>query len=413
MTYFLVFLLLMIRNFVTLIFVFNCSFIHSQTIKTIQLKGSNKSTEFSSIFKLGSKIELSFDDVEADFKEYSYKIEQQTYDWKPSDLSVNQYIIGFDENPILDVTNSFNTLQPYTHYAVTFPNSNTRITKSGNYLISVLDEEENTVFTRRFVFYEDTVVVGVSVSRSRNNLNDREQTVQFIVNHPNLTINTPNQEVTAVLLQNHSWNNQIANIQPLYVKPNQLVYNHTTTTNFLGNNEFRNFDTKYVRNTSLNIERVERRDLYTTFLFTDDPRGNRPYTYNPDINGQFTITTLDANDAKTEADYTLVHFSLFSKPYEQKVYVYGAFNDFKMENENEMIYNSKTGCYEVSILLKQGFYNYTYAIGSGHGSADLSIIDGSYFQTENEYTAILYYRPFGGLYDRVIGVGFGYYNQNR
>ncbi len=413
MTYFLVFLLFMIRNFVTYILVFICSFVHSQTIKTIQLKGSKKSTGFSNIFKLGSKIELSFDDLEADFKEYSYKIEQQTYDWKPSDLSVNQYLIGFDENPILDVTNSFNTLQPYTHYAVTFPNSNTRITKSGNYLISVLDEDENTVFSRRCIFYEDTVVVGVSVSRSRNKLNDREQTVQFIVNHPNLTINTPNQEVTAVLMQNHSWNNEIANIQPLYVKPNQLVYNHTTTTNFLGNNEFRNFDTKYARNTSLHIERVERRDLYTTFLFTDEPRGNRPYTYNPDINGQFTITTLDANDTETEADYTLVHFSLSSKPYEQKVYVYGAFNDFKMENENEMNYNSKTGCYEVSILLKQGFYNYAYAVENSSGEADLSIIDGSYFQTENEYTAVLYYRPFGGLYDRVIGAGFGFYNQNR
>ncbi|PQJ21191.1 DUF5103 domain-containing protein [Tenacibaculum sp. SG-28] len=401
------------RKIVIFFSVFVCLSLRSQNIKTVQLKASNNSSSFSCAFKLGTKVVLTFDDLEADTKEYSYKIEHYTHDWKPSTLSVNQYIIGFDENPILDVTNSFNTLQPYTHYSVAFPNSNTRITKSGNYLISILDEDENTVFSRRIIFYEDTVVVGVSVSRSRTNLNDKEQIVQFIVNHPNLTINTPNQEVTAVLLQNHSWNNQIANIQPLYVKSNQLVYNHTTTTNFLGNNEFRNFDTKYVRNTSMNIERVERIDIYHTFLFADEPRRNRIYSYNPDINGQFTITTLDANDAATEADYTMVHFSLLAEPFSEDVYVYGAFNDFQMREENRMIYNNTSHRYEASILLKQGFYNYTYATESNSGTVNLNSIDGTYFQTENEYTAVIYYRPFGGLYDRVIGVGFGYYNQNR
>ncbi|WP_348745980.1 type IX secretion system plug protein domain-containing protein [Tenacibaculum sp. 190524A02b] len=391
----------------------NC--IYSQTIKSIQLRPAHNPKLFSPIVRLGEVLELSFDDLDADNKEYMYKVEHMTHDWKPSNLSSNQYIDGFDQNEIINFTNSFNTLQPYTHYSIKIPNANTIITKSGNYLISILDENYEVVFTRRCIFYEDISIVGVAVYRSRNTLqSNSEQTVQFSVNHPGLVINNPNQEVKAVLIQNNNWQTSINNIQPIFIKPQQLIYNHTQKTNFLGNNEFLNFDTKYARNTSLNIAKVERDDLYNSYLFTDESRANRPYTYNPDINGQFIINTLDAQDPITEADYTKVHFSLFlEEPINNKeIYVYGAFNGFKLEEENKMTYNKTNNIYETSIILKQGFYNYSYAVVNKN-TINLNTIDGSFFETENEYTAIIYYRPFGGFYDRVIGIGNGFFNQNR
>ncbi|CAL2082961.1 conserved hypothetical protein [Tenacibaculum sp. 190524A02b] len=406
----------MARNiffFILLSFYLNC--IYSQTIKSIQLRPAHNPKLFSPIVRLGEVLELSFDDLDADNKEYMYKVEHMTHDWKPSNLSSNQYIDGFDQNEIINFTNSFNTLQPYTHYSIKIPNANTIITKSGNYLISILDENYEVVFTRRCIFYEDISIVGVAVYRSRNTLqSNSEQTVQFSVNHPGLVINNPNQEVKAVLIQNNNWQTSINNIQPIFIKPQQLIYNHTQKTNFLGNNEFLNFDTKYARNTSLNIAKVERNDLYNSYLFTDESRANRPYTYNPDINGQFIINTLDAQDPITEADYTKVHFSLFlEEPINNKeIYVYGAFNGFKLEEENKMTYNKTNNIYETSIILKQGFYNYSYAVVNNN-TINLNTIDGSFFETENEYTAIIYYRPFGGFYDRVIGIGNGFFNQNR
>lgn len=406
----------MARNiffFILLSFYLNC--IYSQTIKSIQLRPAHNPKLFSPIVRLGEVLELSFDDLDADNKEYMYKVEHMTHDWKPSNLSSNQYIDGFDQNEIINFTNSFNTLQPYTHYSIKIPNANTIITKSGNYLISILNEDYEVVFTRRCVFYEDISIVGVAVYRSRNTLqSNSEQTVQFSVNHPGLIINNPNQEVKAVLIQNNNWQTSISNIQPIFIKPQQLIYNHTQKTNFAGNNEFLNFDTKYARNTSLNIAKVERDDLYNSYLFTDESRANRPYTYNPDINGQFIINTLDAQDPITEADYTKVHFSLFlEEPTNDKeIYVYGAFNGFKLEEENKMTYNKTNNIYETSIILKQGFYNYSYAVVNNN-TINLNTIDGSFFETENEYTAIIYYRPFGGFYDRVIGIGNGFFNQNR
>ena len=141
----------------------------------------------------------------------------------------------------------------------------------------------------------------------------------------------------------------------------------------------------------------------------------RPYTYNPDINGNFIIRTLDADNEETEADYAMMHFSLeVDEPFENKdVYIYGAYNNFELNGSNKMEYNSEENIYEASMLLKQGFYNYTYVTLDENNKIDLTKINGSFFQTENEYTVIVYYKPFGALFYRAIGVGNGFFDQNR
>lgn len=392
----------------------------AQNIKTVQLRPKNNPNFYAPIVRLGDVLKLSFDDLDADSKQYQYKIEHMTHDWKPSSMTSNQYIEGFEQNEIINFTNSFNTLQPYTHYSVEIPNQNTIITKSGNYLISVIDEDYEVVFTRRCVFYEDITTVGVAAFRSRNAATtNQQQTVQFSVNHPGLQINTPSQEINVTLFQNHNWNTAITNLQPIFIKPQQLLYNHTVRTNFWGGNEFLNFDTKFIRNSSLNVARVERKNLYHSYLYTDEPRNDKIYTYNPDINGQFVVRTterdvVDDRD-NTEADYSLVHFSLEAfEPYENKeVFVYGAFNNYELSEENKMTYDSSQKIYKATLPFKQGFYNYNYATLDNNKNVDLYEVDGSFYQTENEYTVIVYYKPFGEIYDRVIGVGYGFFNQNR
>lgn len=387
----------------------------SQNIKTIQLLPINKQS-FAPIVPLGSILELSLDDLDADNKEYQYKIEHMTYDWKPSNLQANQYINGFDQNYIINLTNSFNTLQSYTHYSVQIPNQNTIITESGNYLISVLDGNDKVIFSRRCVFYENKATVGVNVIRGRTTeTNDQEQTVQFIINHKGININNPTQEIEIQLLQNNNWNTSITNLDPLFIKPNQLVYNYTNETNFKGGNEFLNFDNKYIRNTNINIAKTSREEIFHNYLFTDIERAYKPYTYFPDINGNFIVRTLDAKDENSEADYAMMHFALeVDFPYENKdVYVYGAFNNFELNEANKMKLNTEKDIYEASILLKQGFYNYTYATVDTNNQINLSEINGSFFQTENQYTVLVYYKPFGSLFYRVIGVGNGFFDQNR
>ncbi len=408
------FVVMLKKNFYFLFLLIACA-ISAQNIKTIQLRPLGQN-QFSAIVPLGRVLELSFDDLDADNKEYQYKIEHMTPDWKPSSLLANQYINGFKQNSIINISNSFNTLQNYTHYSVKIPNQNTVITKSGNYLISVLDEDYKVVFTRRFVLYKNITTVGVAIYRSRNaqTLNS-QQTVQFSINYSGLQINNPTQEIKVSLFQNNNWNTAITDLKPQFFRPNQLLYTYTRKSNFWGGNEFLNFDSKHIRNTSINIGRTEQKEIFHNYLFTNESRAEKRYTYNPDINGQFVIRTLDANDASTEADYAMMHFSLEAfEPYKNKeVYVYGAFNDFELSEENLMVYNKEEGIYEASFLLKQGFYNYNFVTLNEDGVVDLTTINGSFYQTENEYTVIVYYKPFGEIYHKVIGVGNGFFDQNK
>ena len=406
----------MIKHFLILLFLACYQTGNTQNIKTIQLRPKHSTNQFAAIVKLGDVLQLSFDDLDADNKDYQYKIEHMTYDWKPSNLSSNQYIDGFDENEIINISNSFNTLQPYTHYSVDIPNQNTIITKSGNYLISILNDDYEVVFSRRCVFYENITTVGVAVFRSRNTEdNNQKQTVQFSINHSNLTINNPYQEIKVSLFQNHNFITAIKNIQPKFIKPQQLLYNHTLQTNFWGGNEYLNFDSKHIRSTSLNISKVERKELYHSYLYTNEQRASKNYSYNPDINGQFVVRTIETNNPNTEADYSMVHFSLDAfEPFENKdVFVYGAVNNYQLSEDNKMKYNATNEIYKTSIKLKQGFYNYSFITLDKEKNINLNEVDGSFYQTENEYTVIVYYKPFGEIYDRVIGVGKGFFNQNR
>ncbi|CAI8359946.1 MAG: Uncharacterised protein [Flavobacterium sp. SCGC AAA160-P02] len=374
-------------------------------IKSIQLKplGINN---FNTIVPLGKTLELNFDDLDGDQKDYYYKIELMTYDWKKSNLISNQYINGFQSNIIFNVENSFNTFQNYTHYSVQFPNQNTIITRSGNYLVSILDEVGDIIFSRRFTLYENTATIGISASRSRNTKNmNEEQTVNFIVNYSQLQINNPSQEIHVAILQNENWKTALTNIKPQFYKPNQLIYRYTNKTNFWGGNEYLFFDNKIIRNTSINIARTERREIFHNYLYPYKNRSLKSYTYNPDINGQFIIRTIEGSDPNTEADYAMVYFSLEVQDeiINKDVYVYGGFNNFSFSEENKMIYDAVRKTYYSNFLLKQGFYNYTFVTRSSDNRISESEIRGNFSDTENNYSVIVYYKAFGSIFDRVIG----------
>ncbi len=379
-------------------------------IKTIVLKPT-KVNSYAPIIALGSSFIFSFDDLDAEQVDYYYKIEHYTYDWKLSDLSSREFINGYEEDRIRNNKNSFNTLQFFTHYSVIFPNKNTQITKSGNYKISVMDDDDEVLFTRRFVLYESTVDVGVSVHRSRDISSISEkQSVQFIINHPNLLINNPKEEIKTVLLQNNDWNTAIDNLQPQFYRGSQMLYKYTDKMNFWAGNEFHYFDSKSVRNSTVTIARVDSgAELYHTLLYTNVERIDGPYTNYPDLNGNFIVRNVNSDNDALDSDYTWVFFTLesFEDIGDKKIYVNGSFNNWRNDESNELIYNLETRLYEVQILLKQGFYNYQYVTVDENGNNSNHDIDGSFYQTENDYSVLVYYKKFGSRYDSVIGFGQG------
>lgn len=378
-------------------------------IKTVQIKSD---TTFSGvpIIKLGQGLKLEFDDLVGDESDYYYKISYYDFDWEPSDLSQNEYMDGFDDMRIKDFKNSFNTLQVYTHYSLKIPNADTRKLKvSGNYMLGIYNDADELVFSKKFIVYEDLANVQTEIKRSRALKDiDTKQVVNFSIEPKgDLRLKNPDKNVKALVLKNHNLRHSITDLKPQYHMGEKLVYRYDREAAFDGGNEFLDFDNKDVRGGSSHIKDFELKDIYNTYLFTDQVRANEQYEYNPDINGNFVVRTLQGDDPDIEAEYTWVHFALDSQPFtnDGQLYVYGGFNNYALEESNLMAYNSDKDRYEAKILFKQGFYDYTYVLKRGDGPIDEGVVSGNFDKTENQYTVLAYYRDVGGRYDRVIGVG--------
>jgi len=378
-------------------------------IKTITFKGNTPESQLP-VISLGDYLVMEFDALNGDEDDYYYRIQHYNYDWTPSVLMKAEYLNGFDEQRIRTYENSFNTYQIYSHYKLSVPNEFTRgLTKSGNYMVFIYNDNDEIVFSRKFMIHENGANVGIDIKRSRNVSNiETKQTVDIIIDPINFQFNNPKETIKTLIVQNNNLSTSIKNVEPQYVLGNQLTYKYINKTAFDAGNEFLFFENKDLRVANNGIKFTELNDLYESVLFTNIPRANQRYTYFPDINGNFLVTVIDREQPAIEADYAFVHFSLKMdelKPNES-LYVYGNFNNYHLTEETKMVYNYKTRMYQKPLLLKQGFYNYKYVIKNNDTKKiDHTKIDGNFWQTENSYKVLVYYRDLGTRYDRLIGFG--------
>lgn len=383
--------------------------IEPEYIRTIQFKGTSAQSRLP-IIELGQKLQLSFDDIIGNEADYFYTIAHFNFDWTPSDLSKGEYLDGFDDVRIETYENSFNTLQLYSNYKLSIPNRETRaIKKSGNYLLRIFNDDGEIVFSRKFMVLERVLSVEVEIKRSRIIKNiDQQQAVQFKINSPNLLLINPKQNVKTLVLQNNNLKTAITNLKPLYTIGSELIYKYDQEAAFWGGNEFLFFDNKDLRSSTNGVRYVELNELYENFLFTNIDRSTRPYTYNPDINGNFQVRNLYASQNQNiEADYVLMHFNLqhYGSLGDKEIHIYGNFNNWTIDQTTYMRYNEKTDTYQNARLFKQGFYNYKYVMVNRDGSIEQGPISGNFWETENQYTVLVYYRAPGSRFDRLLGKG--------
>lgn len=383
----------------------------SRQIHTIQVN-LNENWSQLPILKLNSddNINISFDRIsDNSFNRLRYRIFHCDAYWKKSTtISEIDYLDGFNDNLINDYDPSINTTIEYTHFNLTIPNRDISLKLSGNYVIEVYEENapDEVLATACFMIVDSQLSITATVSSNTDiDTNRSHQQLSFTLLHQGMNIRDPFTELMVFAQQNNRLDNERSNIKPTYVNPGKLIYEHNRDLIFEAGNEYRRFETSSYRYNGMNVEHIEyNRPGYTMYILKDILRIGRGYSYDQDQNGRYIIRTNEGNNSNTEADYFETIFTLaMDSPLNEDIYISGNFADNTFSDKYKMKYDYNEKAYRISLLLKQGMYNYLYftKVNKRFSTAK---IEGNYYETENEYTIYVYYRPTGQRYDSLIGV---------
>ena len=359
------------------------------------------------------RIQLEFDDLEGNNKNYYYTYQLCDYNWQPVNLSPFDYIKGFTQNRITTYRFSSIALTRYTHYQAILPEQNSIPTKSGNYLLKIFLDGDTAklAFTKRLLVVETKASVAAAVVQLLSAQNfTTHQKVRFTVTTTAINAFSAAQQIKVVVLQNNRWDNAQKDIAPTFVRGNVLDYSNENIAQFPGGKEWRWLDLRSFR---LQSDRIDHADYGKTFtnmyVVPDVDRSAQRYVYYPDYNGTYNIITYERINPFWQADYATVKFSFAppgGKQIEGKnIYVAGQFTGFETSDKYKMRFNESTGLYEASTFMKQGYYSYTYLLEDENGFDKTNLLEGNYWETENNYTILVYYKSFTDRSDQLIGVG--------
>ncbi len=352
---------------------------------------------------------VAFDELSHEYKRFGYRIIHCDKNWKKSSLNPIEYLEGFSENEIEASGTSINTLTNYTHYSLLIPNDHVSLKLSGNYALEVFDRDESgkTLLTACFSLLDYKVAIRGSVTANTDMDTEQDhQQIRFEVSPLGWSVRQPETEIGVIVRQNREAESEIKNILPNQISPDNLVYDHIEDLIFEGGNEFRRFEITTFKHAGIGVNKVA---LFTPYynaeLMESQPR-TEDYRYDQDQNGRFLIHNTEYASTEISSDYFLVHFSYpMETPFiDGGLYLDGDLVGHRLDQNSKLSYDFNRKAYERTLFLKQGSYNYRYKfVPSSGGRPSIRKTEGSYWQTENEYSIFVYYRPIGGRYDQLIG----------
>ncbi len=360
---------------------------------------------------MNGRLTLSFDIIDGQGEVLNYTFIHCSHDWLPTDLHRMQYASGFESDRIDDYAFSRNTLIDYVNYQLKFPNDDMMPLISGNYLLFVFGDDINDLyFTRRFMVVDEKAHVGATVPRYPDELSltDTHQQLNVRVNMNNyLAVNTQ-QYSHLTIRQNGRWDNAAVGLQPTYVYPDYLSFEHHPLTVFEATNQYIRFNISNFYFQSENLAQIRQTDMsYEVDIAPCESRAKLAYASYEDIHGEKFIYVEDENlDNATEADYCLVNFFYKSEAplTHEDIYIMGALNDWCFNDSNRMTYDYRMRGYTCSMMLKQGYYNFMFiTIDRNTHEVTTDLTTGNRWETNNVYKLYFYY--FNALkgYDELVG----------
>ncbi|MDQ3683467.1 MAG: DUF5103 domain-containing protein [Bacteroidota bacterium] len=383
-------------------------------IKSTKLYKSGDQTSFPAIALNGNDaLELHFDDLDADIKNYYYSFQLCNWDWSPSVLHTFEYTKGFQNVRITNYRNSSLSTIRYTHYQAVVPDRNSYPSRSGNYVLKVFinGDTSKLAFSKRFVVIDNKAAVAAQLQQPFNSQIFRtHQKLQIGITTDNRIQLFGPQDLKVLILQNSNWQTALALERPTIYRGNYYEYSDESITAMPAGKEWRWIDLRSYRLKSDRMENINTRgDTTEVYVKKEGSRNGQIYVYYRDVNGRYVIETLENINPFWQGEYGSVNFT-YQPPGNQAlpgndVYIFGELTNFAEDASGKMEFNEEKGVYEKTLFLKQGFYNYNYITQptDKKGYPDFSVTEGNYWGTENTYTVLVYYRPFGARADELIG----------
>lgn len=354
---------------------------------------------------------LSFDEFAETYRNLRYSLHHLDADWNIDGLVSDEYLDTFNDTPIDNFDYSNTTTAHYVHYALTIPDGRVVLLVSGNYLIKVYEDgnPDETLLQARFYVSEETVDVSGSVTGITDiDYRDAHQQLSIMIDgKDNLTLDDLSNRLIVKIMQNGRQDNIISVSHPQFITGNTARYEHQRQLIFPAGNEYRRFETISTTFPGRGVENiVYAYPYYHMKLLRDQKRNITGYAYDRTQRGRYRVRQQNSNDSDYDADYVVVHFELEAPPYPNaEIYIDGDFTNRLFDAESRMNYDASDGVYRHTMMLKQGSYNYQYLVKPVGASEGLTLpVEGDFYQTDNEYTILVYYRRPGARYDRLIAV---------
>lgn len=366
------------------------------------------------VLHLGSaeRLQIGFDIMDTEYRRFTYRIEHLTWDFRPStEIFDSDYVrSAADVEVVEDYEESMNTTASYAHYWLEFPNERMRPLLSGNYRLTLMTEDENDEEVPAaevyFCVLDPQVSLAVNVTTNTDvDWNRAHQQLSMEVDMGDLVVRDERTEVKTIVLQNRRWDNAVVDPAPTHRNGQKLIWSHQRDLIFPAGNEFRSFDMPSTRYPGMHLSSMRwGGEDYQAVVEPEEPRRN--YLLFEDRNGQYVSHTDDSPEAATESDYCWTRFALYMDEIpDADVYLNGQWTNNRFIPEYRMDYDAEEGAYVADLYLKLGYYSYQYLAVPRTGSrVGLSgPVDGDYWQTENEYTVLVYYRRTGDRYWQLVG----------
>jgi hypothetical protein len=387
--------------------------IYSENIRTVQFYGEEGSLS-NPVISLNSdqKLHFTFDDLSDGVKDYYFTIFHCDRNWRLSKITQQEYLKSFVDFPLNDFAFSVNTYVRYVNYSLELPSNDVPFYYSGNYILVVFDRDnpELPIITWRFFVVERLTNIEARIKQGtfdQGNNSGETQEVDFQIRHKNFPIKNPRTDLKVIISQNNRSDNELSGFDPTFSGDGVLRYDYNRENIFFGDNEYRSFETRSLSFPGKGVDHISfHRPFYHIILEQDQLRVQERYSYDRELNGRYRVEIYNSEYPEVEADYLLVHFNLKMEQVLAGggVYVFGAMTNWQCTPHNEMTWNMDKKQYELSILLKQGYYNYCYAWKDlSDNIIQINALEGSHFETENDYFIYVYYGSLTDKFDRLVG----------